>query len=75
MEKTISMMINDTKTSLISTINNSKLPISITELIVKDIYQEIKLYADNQLKHDEEQFKNALIEEELSNDKENEPSK
>lgn len=75
MEKTISMIINDTKTSLISTINNSGLPISIMELIVKDIYQEIKTYADNQLKYDEEQYKNALNEKEVNNDKNDEPSK
>lgn len=61
MEKPISIMIDETKTSLISMINNSGLPFWILEPMVKDIYQEIKTLADNQLRIDKEQYNQFLL--------------
>ena len=61
MEKPISIMIDETKTSLISMINNSGLPFWILEPMVKDIYQEIKTLAGNQLRIDKEQYNQFLL--------------
>ena len=64
MEKPISIMIDETKTNLISTINNSGLPFWLLEPIVKNVYQEIKTLSDNQLRADQQAYKEFLIEEE-----------
>ena len=51
MEKPISLVIEETKQSLIETVNNCRLHPSIIEMIVKDIYIEIcQLILSQQLK-------------------------
>ena len=56
MEKSLSMIINDTKTKLIQACNESTLPVNILELIVKDIYTEIHLLAEKQLQEDTKKY-------------------
>lgn len=41
MDKPVSMIIEETKTSLVDIINNCKLHLSVVEMIVKDIYMEV----------------------------------
>lgn len=62
MEKPISLIIDETRRSLISTCNNSGLPTFILEPMIKDIYQEIKLLSNEQLKRDTEEYNNSLVE-------------
>lgn len=72
MEKPISLIIDETRRSLISICNNSGLPTFILEPMVKDIYQEIKLLANEQLKQDTEEYNNSLVEEQNTENMEGE---
>lgn len=47
MEKPITMIIDDTKNSIIAAINRSGLPAFILEMIIKDIYNEISQAANS----------------------------
>lgn len=57
----ISIVISDLKNKLIETINDSKLPLSILELVVKDLYNEINNAYKIQLVNDKKQY-NQLLE-------------
>jgi hypothetical protein len=63
MEKPITMIMEDTKDAIISTINNSKLPAFILENIIKDIYMEINQMAIQQAKLDKEKYEEAMSKE------------
>ena len=56
MEKPISMIIDETKQMLISTINECQLHPSILEMIVKDIYTEISMLNVNLRNQEKEQY-------------------
>lgn len=47
MEKPITMVIDETKNSIITAINRSGLPAFILEMIIKDIYNEISQAANS----------------------------
>ena len=64
MNKPISMIINETKDNIISVISDSKLPACILELILKDLYKEIKDLSDKQLKMDQQEYGFFLVEQE-----------
>lgn len=57
----ISIVISDLKNKLVETINDSKLPLSILELVVKDLYNEINNAYKIQLVNDKKQY-NQLLE-------------
>lgn len=57
----ISIVISDLKNRLVETINDSKLPLSILELVVKDLYNEINNAYKIQLANDKKQY-NQLLE-------------
>lgn len=57
----ISIVISDLKNRLVETINDSKLPLSILELVVKDLYNEINNAYKIQLVNDKKQY-NQLLE-------------
>lgn len=59
MNKPISMVINETKTNLLQICNQSSLHPSILELIIKDVYDEIKYVSSMQLKQDTEVYNKA----------------
>jgi hypothetical protein len=63
MEKPITMIMEDTKDAIISTINNSKLPAFILENIIKDIYMEINQMTIQQAKLDKEKYEEAMSKE------------
>lgn len=69
-QKPISMVINETRISLLDICNKSGLPVCILEPIVKNIYEEIKRVSAIQLKQDEESYTKAQKEAQNS---ENEP--
>lgn len=54
--KPISMIVEELKNNIISTINDSKLPICITEMIFKDIYEEIESLKEKELIQDKEKY-------------------
>ena len=55
MEKPITMVINETRESLIKTINESNIPPFIMEMMLKDIYMEVnQLNIDISIREKEE---------------------
>lgn len=52
MNKTISIMIEETKNEIIKTINESNLPASILQYIINDISLEVKTLAKQELQQD-----------------------
>lgn len=59
MNKPISMVINETRISLTNICNESGLPPCILELIVGNLYKEVKHVSEIQLKKDTEKYNNA----------------
>ncbi len=59
MNKPISIIINETRTSLIDICNKSNLPACVLEPIIKDLYEEIKHISSIQLKQDTEAYNKA----------------
>ena len=57
MDKPLSLMIKETKMKLVDVCNESKLPTCILELIVKDLFNEIHMLAEEQLKQDQLVYK------------------
>jgi hypothetical protein len=57
--KSIAMTINETRLSLIDVCNKSGLPACILEMMLDDLYAEVKHLAQIQLKQDEERYKNT----------------
>ncbi len=56
MEKTLSMLIRDVKNEIIDTINKSKLPPVLLELVVKDIFIEIQQASAQQYQNERETY-------------------
>lgn len=72
--KPVSMIINETRISLLDILNKSTLPPCVLELIAKDLYNDVKQVSEAQLKRDEETYtkaqkgaKNANNEQETDN--------
>lgn len=70
MNKPISMIISETRISLLKICNESGLPACVLELIMKDLYKDIKRVSENQLNKDKEAYMQAQKEAQNS---ENEP--
>lgn len=68
--KPISMVINETRISLLKICNESGLPACVLELIVKDLYNDVNRVSENQFKKDEESYIQAQKE---AQNNENEP--
>lgn len=62
MDKPISMLIKETKDSLINICNTSQLPPSILELILSNIHAEIFLLSNKYLEQDELIYMSSLEE-------------
>lgn len=63
-DKAFSITLDEFKQNLISVINESKLPICIVELVIKDLYGELSRAAQQQLKIDKDAYEKSLKEEE-----------
>ena len=70
MNKPISMVINETRISLLKICNESGLPACILELIVKDLYNDVNHVSENQLNKDKETYMQA---QKKAQNNENEP--
>ena len=74
-QKPISMVINETRISLTDICNQSGLPAGILELIVKDLYEEIKYVSNMQLKQDTETYNKTQEDTKLQVEKEKQETK
>ena len=70
MNKPISMVINETRISLLKICNESGLPACVLELIVNDLYNDVNRVSENQLNKDKEIYMQAQKE---AQNNENEP--
>lgn len=60
LQKPFSVVIKDFRTDIVTTINNSELSPIIIEMIIKDIYMEIKTLSDNICNNESEMYKSKL---------------
>ena len=60
MEKPITMTIEETRKTIVDTINNSKLPAFILENIIKDIYIEINQMAIQQANLEKQKYEESI---------------
>lgn len=67
MNKPLTISIKETESTLIDVCNNSGLPVSILELIVKNLLTEIHELSMKQLQEDTIKYNNFLKEQEQSN--------
>lgn len=70
MEKSINIVIEETKQNLANVINNSGLPMGIIELIINDIQSQVINAKNNQLSQEIEEY-NKKITESQKKEKEN----
>lgn len=70
MEKSINIVIEETKQNLANVINNSGLPMGIIELIINDIQGQVINAKNNQLSQEIEEY-NKKITENQKKEKEN----
>lgn len=70
MEKSINIVIEETKQNLANVINNSELPMGIIELIINDIQNQVINAKNNQLSQEIEEY-NKKITENQKKEKEN----
>lgn len=75
MNKPISMIINETRISLLKICNESGLPACVLEPIVKDVYNEIKHVSSMQLKQDTETYNKAQEDAKLQEEKDRQETK
>lgn len=59
-QKPISMVMKETRDSIINVINMSHLPISIIELILKDMYSDIRVTAEVEYKATVQQYNKQI---------------
>lgn len=62
MDKPISMVIKETKSNLIQVCNESNLHISILQLIVKEMHDELNKVAQRVMEEEELQYSNSIKE-------------
>lgn len=64
MEKPTSIIIDELKKEIIKIINNAELPLCVIESILKDLYSEVSILAQQQLAKDKAAYAASLKEEE-----------
>ncbi len=60
MNKPLTLLVQETKSNLVRTINNASLPLCVLELIVEDVLNEIHVLSQKQLQEDELAYMNSL---------------
>lgn len=58
MNKPISLSIDEARKSIITAINNTDLPVSILEIIIKNIYDDIYMLKEKELQEDLYKYQN-----------------
>jgi hypothetical protein len=69
-DKPINLLIYDIKQEIINTINNSKLPISIIQLIMQELMSNVNNQTQQSLVYEKQQYENSLKEENKNIDNE-----
>ena len=59
MNKPISLSIDEARKSIITAINNTDLPASILEIIIKNIYDDIYMLKEKELQEDLYKYQNS----------------
>ena len=62
MEKPISMILSESKQTIINAVTSTNLHPALLELIIKDIYNEVKLSAERQLEMEQGEYVYSLQE-------------
>jgi hypothetical protein len=62
MEKPISMILSESKQTIINAVASTNLHPALLELIIKDIYNEVKLSAERQLEMEQGEYNYSLQE-------------
>ena len=65
-DKPISMLVKETKTNLIQGCNESKLHISVLQLIIKEMYDEISKVAQRVMEEEEVEYQSTMAQEQSS---------
>lgn len=60
-QKSITMLINETREKLVQTCNTSNLPPCVLELILQNLYNEVSALAKRQLQEDELYYVSATM--------------
>ena len=60
MEKTINVIIEETKIKIAQAIQDSGLPVSILDMILKDLYMEIHALAVDVIRKEMQEYKNTM---------------
>lgn len=60
-DKPLSVYIQDAKQSIISAVNSTGLHITLVEMIMKELYNEIKQQADATYSHETQRYENELL--------------
>ena len=60
MDKTINMIIQETKQNLLNVINESNLPISISSLILENLYVEVKKQEQVYITRERDEYEMAV---------------
>lgn len=69
MNKPFSLIINETKESIINILNNSNLHPTVMEMIVKDIYLEINRLSTSIIEKDKQQYLQESVQELMNSSK------
>lgn len=70
MNKPANLIVEETKTSIVKIINESGLPPFLLEPILKDLYNQVNLLKQQELKQSQEQYERDLKQEKEVNNKE-----
>lgn len=62
MEKTITMLMTETRQKLADVVNNSGLPFCVLESIIQNLYNEIHMYSEQQLQQDNLVYQQKMLE-------------
>lgn len=60
MNKPVTMVVDELKSTLVSNINEAKLPFFIVEYVLKDLIQEIHIASLQQLEFDKERYLKSI---------------
>lgn len=63
MNKPVTMVVDELKNTLVSNINEAKLPFFIVEYVLKDLIQEIHIASLQQLESDKERYLKSIASE------------
>ena len=61
MDKSINLIIIETKQNLINVLNKSNLPITISQMLINELLQLVNIQANQQLEQEKQQYEQVEI--------------